>query len=235
MNIQCGSSPDRMRRAGIRTIILLALGVWFAYDGWIGYPHQIRQEYSQQFSQRPDPDAIKIHPEVNAAFVDQLDKSSPLSDAEKRLGPPDLRNDLDARWFGPYGTLVIPSGGGPPSFLKPVKHGATDVLVQRAIATALLLGFVISAVAMLRVRSKRYTLDDRGLTLPGSDTIAWDAMQRLDGDRIEEKGWVELHYAEAGQPKTARLDPFEIERFGEIIDAICERKGFENPLPVKSS
>lgn len=233
MRIESGPAPDKLRRAGIRTVILLAVGVWFAYDGWVGYPKQNRQEYSEQFAERPNPASLAIHPEITEEFTKQLDARNTLSDAEKRLGPPAMKTDLDARWFGPAGTLIVPVRGGAATF-KSAKHTATDMLVQRAIAIGLLLAFVVSAAAMLRLRSTRYALDDSGLTLPKVGSIGWDAMQKLNGDRVEEVGWVELHYADGGGGKSVRIDSFEIAAFGEIVDAICERKGFENPLPVRT-
>jgi hypothetical protein len=60
-------------------------------------------------------------------------------------------------------------------------------------------------------------------------------MKKIDGDRVDEQGWVGLHYAENGATEIARLDSFEIAAFGDFIDAICQKKGFENPLPVRSA
>jgi hypothetical protein len=233
MNINSGPSSDRLRRAGIRTAVLLAVGAWFAYDGWIGYPRQNRQEFSEQYAERPDPATVPINPEVTSEIVRQLEPSMNAEEVEKRLGPPAMKTDLDARWFGPAGTLVVPLRGGGPTF-KSAKRTATDLLVQKGIAVLLLGGFIVSLGFMLAARQSRYILDDRGLTLPKLGTIGWDAIQKLDGERVEEKGWVELHYAEGSETRTARLDAYDIAAFGEMIDAICERKGFENPLPVKS-
>ncbi len=232
MNIQSGPSSDRLRRAGIWTVALLAVGLWFAYDGWVGYPHQNRQEYSEQFPNRPAAETVKVQAEVTPELLAQLGTTGVAAEAEKRLGPPTLRTELDSRWFGPAGTLVVPANGS--AAFKPAKRTATDILVQRAIGVALLAAFLVSAALMLRLRSQRYVLDERGLTIPGAATIAWAAMSKLDGDQVEEKGWVQLHFNGNGGQQTVRLDSFEIAEFGPMIDAICEHKGFENPLPVKS-
>ena len=213
-------------------VALLAVGVWFSYDGWVGYPRQNRQEYSEQFPSRPNPETIKVQADVTPELAAQLGANGAAAEAEKRLGPPALKTELDSRWYGPAGTLIVPASG--PAAFKPAKRTATDLLVQRAIGVGLLLAFLVAAVQMLRLRSKRYLLDERGLTVPGTGTIAWAAMSKLDGEQVEEKGWVLLHYNGDGAPRTLRLDSFEIAEFGPMIDAICEHKGFENPLPVKS-
>lgn len=84
----------------------------------------------------------------------------------------------------------------------------------------------------MRVRGTRLVLDESGLTYQGKGPISWDAMRRLDTARFNEKGWVDLRYDESGTENSIRLDEYHIARFEEVIDEICTRKGFENPLPV---
>lgn len=236
MKIESGPAAGRLRKIGITAAILLAFAVWFAWDGWVGYPRHNRQLYANQFPARPNPETIQINPLATSALAKSLASSaSPAADAEKQLGPPQLKTEHDLRWFGPAGTLVVPIPQGAPTFDDKGVKSDVDLMLQKSIAAGLALGFVAVAVNFLRVRGTRYTLDDAGLKLPGKPAIAWDNMKKLDGDRVDEQGWVALHYANNGATEIARLDSFEIAAFGDFIDAICQKKGFENPLPVRSA
>ncbi len=57
-------------------------------------------------------------------------------------------------------------------------------------------------------------------------------MKALETEMFDKKGWVDLVYDENGAERDIRLDEYHLARFDEVIDAICERKGFRNPLPV---
>lgn len=233
MRIESGPAPERVRRAAIFTVILLVGCAWFAYDGWVAWPAQNRHEFAEQFPSRPDPASISVDGRVRESLLrDQGGKAS-AAELESQLGPAHLTTELEMRWFGPGGSIVVPKSGGPAQF-RSAKRTETDLMLQRAIAIALAVAFAISAVRLLSLRSVRYVLDDQGLTMPRAGTIAWDAMQRLDGEKVDEKGWVDLHHTAGAEKRVTRLDSFEIASFGEFIDAICEKKGFENPLPVRS-
>jgi len=236
MKLECGPAAGRLRRIGITAAILLAFSVWFAWDGWVGYPRHNRQRYADEFPSRPDPDTIQVNPLVNAALAKELASApNPAAEAEKRLGPPSLKTEHDLRWFGPAGTLVVTFAQGVPTFDDKGVKTDVDLMLQKSLAIGLFVGFLAVAANFLRVRATRYALDDAGLKLPGRATIAWDAMTKLDGDRVDEQGWVGLHYAHNGAGQIVRLDSFEIALFGDFIDAICQMKGFENPLPVRSA
>ncbi len=236
MKIECGPAAGRLRKIGITAAILLAFSVWFGWDGWVGYPRHNRQRYADQFPTRPNADTIQINSQATAAVAKELASASdPAAEAEKRLGPPQLKTEHDIRWFGPAGTLVVPVPQGAPAFDDKGVKSDVDLMLQKSISVGLGLGFLAVAANFLRVRNTRYTLDDAGLKLPGKPLIPWDAMKKLDGDRVDEQGWVGLHYADNGGTEIVRLDSFEIDAFGDFIDAICQKKGFENPLPVRSA
>ena len=58
-------------------------------------------------------------------------------------------------------------------------------------------------------------------------------MKALETSRFTKKGWVDLVYDDNGVEREMRLDEYHLAAFEEIIDAICVRKGFANPLPVR--
>lgn len=233
MRIESGVAAERTRKLAITGVVLLAAAGWFAYDGFVGYPRHNRDQYLMQFPPGTPADAVKVDPRVTRKLAAELTTAT-RTDIEKRLGEPHVHDEKTARWFGPAGVLVAPNTGTGAQIREDGQiKNETDLLTQRLIAALLGAGGLIALLRMLMFRSRRYTLDDRGLSGLSPQPIGWDQMTRLNGDQVDEKGWVDLHYTESGQPRSVRLDSYEIAAFGEIIDGICEKKGFENPLPVR--
>ena len=62
----------------------------------------------------------------------------------------------------------------------------------------------------------------------GNERIAFADMVSLrDYNR---KGWVDLYYRAGSQEKRLRIDNQKIAKFDEIIELICRKCGFENPV-----
>lgn len=80
---------------------------------------------------------------------------------------------------------------------------------------------------MIGAATLRVVVDDRGLTYAGR-LIPWEAMTSLrDYNR---KGWVDLYHTAFGPEKRLRLDNQRIRLFDEVVDAIAQKTGFENPV-----
>lgn len=239
MRIESGPATDRTRRQLLVLIFVLIGGVWFAYDGWIAWPRANRAEYVDLFDTKPPIDALKIYPAVTEKQTAGLAGAKTLAELEQALGgPPSRATPGEVEWFGVAGRIAVKVQDGRPTAqpeFKSARRTETDLLWQKAIGV----GLVVLALGLLakfmRLRGLRYTLDDAGLSVPGSGAIGWDAMKKLDIDRYVEKGYVDLRYSESGQEKSVRLDSYEIAAFDEIIDELCRRKGFENPLPVEKA
>ena len=95
------------------------------------------------------------------------------------------------------------------------------------------------------IRRTHLLLDDTGLTYNRGPLIRWEDMKALDISTFARKGWVHLIYEQSGPERSRmseqraggeqrlKLDEYHLARFDEVIDEICVRKHFENPLPVK--
>ncbi|MFO0973049.1 MAG: hypothetical protein U1A27_06385 [Phycisphaerae bacterium] len=231
MRIESGPATERVRRTAIMTVVVVAIASWFAYDGWVNYPGQNSQWFLSQYPRGSAPATAPIDARVTPALAERLKGAKP-ADVEKELGAAPLKHESGWWWFGPTGALVVSPGGGAAFHGAP--KGAMDLLLQRVIAVLLGVVGIGMAVQLVRIRGARYTLDDAGLSGLTATPIRWEQMTRLDGQRVDEKGWVDLHYDADGRPRKVRLDSYAIAAFGEIIDRICEKKGFENPLPVRA-
>ena len=165
MHIESGTTRERRTRVLIVFLACLAFCLWFAYDGWMAYPKDNREDEQAQ---------------------------------------------------------------------RPARHRPVDILLQKGLAVGFAVLSVIAAVHLVRVVRTRAVLDDQGLVYNRGPVIGWDHMTALDSDRYEAKGWVDLIYDSGGGQQRRRLDSYHLARFDDLIDEICHRKGFRNPLPEPS-
>jgi hypothetical protein len=232
ITIECGTTSERRTRLGLITAALLAFGLWFAYDGWVGYPTQNREELLGQLPPDTSREEIPFYPGVTTSLFRELPSPASREDVERAVGgPPSVKSDLDVRWFGPAGQIVVESRDGRPSpaVYRDTRRSETDLRWQRIIAMGLLAAFVIAALRLLPVLTARYRLDGEGLTLARQGLIRWDAIEQLDASRYAEKGWVELVCRDGDERKAVRLDSYEIAALDDMLEEICRRKGFASP------
>lgn len=104
-----------------------------------------------------------------------------------------------------------------------------DIFYQKVIAALLAVVVVFTAWKCWQVIRTRVLLDDEGLEYNGL-RVNWDAMRGLVCDEYLDKGWVDLRHETGGKSDTLRLDCYHIDRFRDIVTAICERKGFDPPF-----
>lgn len=240
MLIESGPNAERKVRSTLLFLLVAIFAVWYAYDGWVGYEKNNVREFLKTLpaDQRPPSGHIPIYTSVNEENIERV--------KELRLGAHDDPEAAIGTIFGGSPSLKTPDawyyvGQGhwfrfavqnnrPTGELKVerLQHTATDIRWQKNFAYGLA---VLSAAALfyvIRVRMARARLDDSGLSLNGGPVITWDSMKRLDTERFRAKGWVDLYHGDPEEP--TRIDEYHFKVFDEIIEAVCARKGFENPL-----
>jgi len=114
------------------------------------------------------------------------------------------------------------------------KHSDAEIAIQKMLAGLCGAGAIYMIVAALRARRTRVVVDDEGLRINTRPMIPYDAMTALRSDRWKDKGWVDLTYDDGGRTRQVRLDSYRIEPCEPLITAICERKGFTNPIPPET-
>jgi|CXWL01.1.fsa_nt_gi hypothetical protein len=245
MRIESGPTGERKVRTLLMLLMVGVFAVWFAYDGWIGWPGANYKEHLEQIP-------ANLRKNVTLTISDrvkpgQLDKIKTIvrgfelkkqrTELTKLLGAPPV--ETPERWFffGPCHRIEIILEDG--RLVKAVDRDTArsdfSIWLQKALAVGLgvLTLFLIWFVA--RVRATRLVVDDDGLTINSVGPIPWDQMTALDISRFAKKGCVELVYNEQGAQRRVRLDEYHFDAFDDVIDAICARKGFDNPLPVKEA
>ncbi len=236
---------EQIIRKGIFVGMVVVFGAYFAYDGFIGYPRknldQIRKSQPEIVPLEHAPINWRVTVE-NTGRV-EADQLTSLAKVKDRLGEPDHQSDdgLSSYWFGPavamkvttIGQDVIPRG----NIRRATAAYKTelDIRTQKILALVLAILGIPLIVHYLRVLTYSVRLDDQGLKVSGKPLIPFEAMTGLDAARYRDKGRVELQYERDGQDATVRLDDYWIRDFTPLINALCERKGFENPLDSKDS
>ncbi len=85
-------------------------------------------------------------------------------------------------------------------------------------------------IVLIGVYLTRCVLDDEGLKYGNRPNIPWVTMKSLDTARFNKKGWLDLIYEKDGRQRKLRLDEYHLANFDELINAICARREFTNPL-----
>ena len=92
-------------------------------------------------------------------------------------------------------------------------HGPMDILLQKVLACSLPpLGLALLAWALYRSRGE-YRLAGTSLSVPGHPEIRLDDITKIDKQKWDRKGIVQLHYTtERGKPGVITLDDFIYDR-----------------------
>ncbi|MBI5765009.1 MAG: hypothetical protein HZA51_15950 [Planctomycetes bacterium] len=247
MHIESGPTTERKIRTTLLLLMVAVFSVWFAYDGFVGWPGQNQKEFLQiiPLDERPKAASGPTYPHITEAeengareAMKNAITSSQQRDALVKYfgGPPTYENAEGIHYFGTVHRVMAKLEGGKVAEIvgRRGQRSNYDLLFQKYLSGGLGVLALYLAWFVLRVRGTRLVLDENGLALNGVGPIGWDAMKSMDISRFQKKGWVELVYATDGSDRRLRLDEYHLARFDDIIDEICRRKGFENPLPVKS-
>jgi hypothetical protein len=173
---------------------------------------------------------------VTKARVELIEKGLVESAVRQLLGEPASVRDRTMWYIGPaaYGEFRLVSGkvSVAPEVQESTHRSEQSIQLQKVIA-------VVVGVLALYALSKfwaalrmRVVVDDTGMSY-NRRLITWESMLRLRTDQYQDKAWVDLDYRDGASERSLRLDSLMIQRFAEIMQAICERKGFI--LPSRSS
>lgn len=241
MTLQSGPALfDRMYFGGF-ALLCIGFSAYFFYDWKIGYAEKNRHNAVQSLVTIVERDRIPDPlPEIPThSDFQQLLRDNPKTadDLRKRLGQPiATKPESDGRtieyFASAFGMATVALRG--PRVLPGEMDWHTWDKTQGEIVQQFWCG-IISAILALWVISRfvrasrlRVVIDDSGMNYDGR-MIAFDDMVRLED--YSPKGLVTLAYRSGAVEKKLRLDNHKVALFDEIIDALCEIKGFDNPQP----
>ncbi len=246
MRIESGPTTERKIRTTLMLLMVAVFSVWFGYDGMVGWPKQNHREFLQQIplDERPKAASGPIYPGITEISVDgaraalkEAVTAAQQHDALAKFfgGPPTYENAEGIHYFGVIYRVTARLQEGRIAEVdgRRGQRSNYDLLFQKYLSGSLGVLALYLLWFVLRVRGTRLVLDESGLKLNGVGPVSWNDMKALDTSRFHKKGWLDLVYGGNGDERRMRLDEYHLARFDDVIDEICRRKGFENPLPVK--
>lgn len=245
MLIESGPTNERKVRTTLALLLFAVFAVWYTHDGWRGYRRDNLDAFlNKNLRSADERDAAAAATSYATVTSDTLAaaqeavKSPGSAQALDELygGPPSHKNADTWYYIGPGVILEFPLRSGRPASAAIVKlpHSETDIFLQRTIAGVLMIPTLVFAIQLIRVVRTRLVLNDAGLSLNGRAPIAWGAMTGLDTDRLKAKGWVDLRYKTSDAERSVRLDEYHYAEFDIVMEAICQRKSFDNPIQRKA-
>jgi len=255
--IRSGTTTERIIRTTILTGVLIFYSLWSFWDAYRGYPHKNLEGLVQNLATVPaEQDYPRIDNRVTqAAFeelVAKLDSGHRVTASEltELLGEPAVREGDTAFFFGPAGLVkvvirndaarLIMEKNAPvsPLWIGGVKTEG-DIFYNQAVGVIVGVIGVLMLLQWIRVLRTRVELTDAGLEVSSqggfrfgaTPRVPLEAITRLGTEDLSRKGWVHLHYRlEDGREGVVSLNDYVHKAFRPIITAICEQRGFENPL-----
>jgi len=248
MRVETGPPNERLARCGIIALALAVFAVWFAIDGWYRYPRKSMEIFQSDLKLEHLP---KPHPKLDYAdpVIPRKKYRGGMAKAEvlNELGNPLLIRpgvkEENEYWHyvGQYGRLELevektkdPVLGNVISASweqTPADYREDSIKQQKFFFVACTILSLLGAVFFVMIWRTRVIVDDSGLTY-NRRTIPWEAMTSLDSGQYHAKGWLTLFYQDNQSQRKLKLDSFKIQAFDDVVDAICEKKGFPNPIPI---
>jgi len=232
MRIESGCPKSELIRAYLTALIVAGLGAYFLYDGYIGYPQTNLKWAIENLPAEPEtPPAI--NPNATAARHAEVERKvkegAKLDEIRAMLGEPSFEKD-DQRWFiGPGGFIELKVAGetvAESKFVKAQKSEA-QLLLQKVLGVICVPIGILLLLKAVRLGRFRVVVDERGLSITGRPAISWEAMTGLNISNYASKAWVNVEHTGGGPVK---LDGYRIDKFDELVKAICEKKDFASPF-----
>lgn len=216
-------NKEYLLRVGGVGILMLAIGAWCLYDGFIGFP-KVNREFPL------------IRPELIRFTENGFNAQKWLADDENGTYP--LKQIFDKKGLKIPGRLVqelrtipSPSNDSQEALIASCQatakifshdiYNKRDLTVQYTLAS---IAFVFGAYILLTVNSRRkirYEVDDEGLRGNGfgEQQLLWDEIESADWRKWEEKGIVTLY---ATNNRKFVLDGWHFAGIRAIADEIAK-------------
>ncbi|MFQ5414270.1 MAG: hypothetical protein ACE5E6_07400 [Phycisphaerae bacterium] len=242
-SIVSGPTTERVVRTAIMTGVVMVAAGWFIKDGVYSWPQQNLEGAvkalvrDKVIAAAPSPPPA-IHRGLTSRRAGEIGEGDAWAAVRERLGAPGLTAGKAVYYFGPGGVLRLVVDGD--TVIESTWRDASKDHDETALAMQLVLGGVLGMlgigllVQLLRIVTGRTTLSDDGLAVRGRPVIPFDAMTGINAEKYRKTGRLEVRYTRNGHPAGVRLDDYVIKEFRAIVTAICDRKGFDNPLPPPS-
>lgn len=232
--VRSGTTMERWLRAALLAVVINGFAAAFLWDGYFGYARENVESLVKSLGLSVEP-LPAFNPNLTAELArESLDRQATLP----AIGEPALTVGEDAYFFGPAGYIKAHRERGKSASLEWVDgpaHSATDLMYQRWIGYALGVLGLVALGHLGRVATTRAVLSDQGLAIRGKRLITIEAMHGIR-DKRTTGGTLEIEYRDGEAARSVELDSYVYRDRDAIVEAICEAKGFDNPLqPVEAT
>ncbi len=236
-------------------LVFVAYAGWCVCDGSFRYYDQNRKQAEEQLLQRGVEGPYQLDKSITQDDFNQLRAVEGLTRTHVReaFGEPlhtrTGRSQVDVPGRGPLevaidaetyaslyglGTILINQATGRVDRRnmdwQPWEHSPDDIRMQYIMAIVVGLVALYFLSRAYKAAALRAVIDDEGLTYGGTRIAFGDMVSVQD---YNPKGWVDLYHQVGDRRKRLRIDNQKIARFEEIVELICEKKGFENPVQAE--
>ncbi|MCA9244839.1 MAG: hypothetical protein KDA32_12835 [Phycisphaerales bacterium] len=244
MQVESGPATGDRNYYAILTLFFAAFLVWFVKDGVVGWPSKNITEARKLLVQYPIPDSVVAALETDEVPVKpdfegaKKAKLGTVREVRERLGQPDKSVEADGLatdyYVSKYGLGTVQSRAGAVTVIDWQTWYKTKEEINAQFTFAGICGVImlLPLYRLVRAMMVRATVDDNGLTYCGNP-IPFSEMTSLRD--YNKKGWVDLYYDRDGAERKLRLDNVKVAKFDEIIDALCQAKGYADPRKVRAA
>lgn len=229
--IVSGPSRERILRTLLVTCLISFFGAAFLLDGYVGYQENNVRQLVKSLGLR-EQTLPGIDQKVTAlAAKDMMQNITPAtrsSEIVESLGEPAFRHDRAWYYVGPGGHFRIDVQDDRVQEAVWVfgVHSETDIAMQRTIGWGLSGAGTLLSLFFFNVLLSRTVLNDAGLKTRGRPLVSWLEMTGLEAGGQDRLEMMTLSCTSGTKLRLARYD---VAKLGEIVDAICEKKGFPHP------
>ena len=220
--IVCRVTPWYYRRMGLMSAMFLGMGLYFFYDGRIGYPKANQVAATKEWFEK---EVIGGPGGYDTARA-QGDEFATVWVEKAREKGWIIRSTLnEPRWedyAAPHGWAATPQ-----------KHSPEEIEQQFYWGGAMILAAVIAGLLVLRNHSRQLTGHADHMVMPDGRTVRYADVFRVDKRKWENKGLAYAHYR-TGQGAAARRATIDDLMFGGA-DRVLDRllAGFSGELIEK--
>lgn len=204
--IVCRITPWYYRRMGLMAGMLVAMGLYFLYDGKFGYPRANEIADKKEWFENT---LLKGYDEAKAA--NRLEAWVKETEAK---GLPAGKNGEPPRWVS-----YAAEHGWPE---KPHKYTDREINEQFWWGGATVMAGLIVGVMMLLNRSKVLRAEADRWTTPEGQTIHFSQVFRVDKRKWDNKGLAYVWYRETAEApeKKAILDDLKFDGAAQVLDRL---------------
>ncbi|NCF84141.1 MAG: hypothetical protein GWQ08_01215 [Verrucomicrobiaceae bacterium] len=210
--ISCSITPWYTKRMSLMTLMFVGFGLYFLYDGFIGYPKK-NAIYDEHVK------FMEIQDE-KAAFLEEGNTSSDWAKVVVEKGYPKQDDWID-----------YAADNGWPEEPPEKRYSTTDQFFFGALCCGI--GLAILGTMMLN-RGKVLRADGLSFTSPKGERVLFSSAHRIDKRKWDNKGLAYVHYwDEKEKERRAVIDDLKFGGADKILDRLLEN--FEGELVERVS